>query len=455
MKVNKVLAAILAGTILLMSTSCSGGGSQTSTANASKSETSKAEDKATTKKSEIRFTWWGDTKRHDVYNAICDEFEKANPNIKVVREANSWADYWDKLATQVGGGNAPDVMGMHPQFAADYAARGALADLQPFMDDGTIETDKIPLPVLDGGKVGDLMCMVSQGVTFTNLIGNKTMADEIGVTIPTSTEDWKWSDFSEKSKDFKSKADTAGKTDWFFSNDINAYNSFRYMVRQHGKDLYTDEGDLGFDTDVTEKWFDFWKDLRDANAIPDAAATTEDGAVALEQKIFSLGKCVVSSAPANQLWLYQAQLPDSELVLMRMPTGENGEHGEYIEGAHNSVSAKSDTATQKASAQFINFFTNNAQAQKLLKMEQGVPANTDMAEVIKPLLEGANQKALDFVNNTMPVATIGTYAPKGASEVDSAFKDSTAKVAYGELSPADGATEFVKTAKEICAKNKK
>ena len=90
-----------------------------------------------------------------MYNEICDRFEAENPNIKVMREPMSWSDYWTKMSTQVAGGNAPDMFGMHPQYAADYALRGALLEIQPYVDNGTIDLSKFSDAIIDSGKYKD------------------------------------------------------------------------------------------------------------------------------------------------------------------------------------------------------------------------------------------------------------------------------------------------------------
>lgn len=404
---------------------------------------------------EIRFAWWGDTKRHEVYNEITDRFEAANPGIKVVREPGSWADYWDKLATQSAGGNAPDVFGMHPQYVSDYAMRNTLANLQTYVDNGIIDVSKIQESVVDSGKVGDDLLMISQGVTFTNLAANTTLAEKYGATLPAYNEDWTWNEYAEEAKKFADNVKAAGDSDIYFSNDLmQQYNTFRYMARQAGGDLYTVDGAIDFTEETVVEWFTFWNDLRKYGAVPDAATSSEDGGVALEQKVFTLGKSAITSIPANQLHLYQDQMVDSQLICLRNPTGNKGERGEYIEGAHFAVSNTIDDAHKEAAAKLINFFVNTEESLELFKMEQGVPANTEMGEFIKPLLDETMTIEIDFVNATMEVAGQGTYAPKGATEIDTAFKEAAATVQFEQSTPEDAAKTFMAQAQSIIDANK-
>ncbi len=409
----------------------------------------------TSAQTEIRFTWWGDTKRHEVYNSICDRFEAKNPDIKVIREFGSFQDYWDKLATQVAGGNAPDAFGMHPQYVSDYAGRNALADMQSYIDDGVIDISKMEPSVVDSGRVNDSLCMISQGVTFTNLIANKTMLDKYGISYPAYNDDWTWAEFAEQAKAFAQKADEAGEEAYMVNDFSSLFSAYRYMARQDGTDQYTADGEIAFTEDSVANWFKYWTDLRDANAIPDGAMTTEDFGAPLEQKLFTQGKVAICKQPANQLHLYQAQMPDSELICLRNPTGNNGERGEYIEGAHFAISASSGEEKKLAAAKLINFFVNTEDSMELFKMEQGVPANGEMAAYIKGFLDDVLKLEIEYVEETMKVAGEGTYAPIGAKSVDTAFRDAHASVAFGEMSPEEAAAAFIKEAQDIVAKNKK
>lgn len=458
MKIIKKYVGILLAVVLISSLFSGCGGNSNENAESSQNDTSNTDNTTSndsqnttdesdqaTEQVEIRFAWWGDTLRHEVYNAVCDEFEAENPDVKVIREPASWGDYWDKLATQTAGMSAPDVMGMHPQFVSDYAGRNSLADLEPYMENGVIDTSNIPDTIVQDGRVGGTMVMVSQGVTFTNMIINDDIMKEVGVEYPDL--DWTWSEYAEIGKEFADKAQEKG-LDYIFSDDFSSYsNSFRYMVRSDGQDLYTADGEIGFDEQITTKWFQYWKDLRDyGGVIPDAATVTEINSLPLEQKPFTLGKIAVAGFPVNQLHLYQAQMGDANLVPHRNPTGDGGERGEYLEGAHIAVSAFIDDKNKDAAARFVNFFVNSEDSLKHLKMEQGVPANEVLAEYIKPLLNESQQKAIRYVSETMPVAGTGVYAPVGASAVEAAYKDAFARVQFGVQTPEESAEQFMQEA---------
>lgn len=463
MKFRKLTALLVAAAMTVMAAGC---GSKTTTevpaqdqasaeqaaGDAAAEQTPEKQETSSAETVEIRFSWWGDTVRNDLYNQICDRFEAENPGIKVMREPMSWGDYWTKMSTQVAGGNAPDVFGMHPQYAADYALRGALLDIQPYVDNGTIDLSKFSDAIIETGRYNDTLHMVSMGISFTCFLVNNELAEQYGVTLPAFDEDWTWSQFNEEAAKF---VETAAGSGVYFAGDSSAdINCLRWAAREAGGDNYTADGKLGFEAEVPKQWLNQWVTLRDMGAIPDAATASEDGAVALEQRLFTQGKAVLHNVPINQLYLYAAAMPDNNITAVRIPTAEDGTRAEYLEGAHFAISSKIDEAHQEAAAKLINFFVNTEQSMELFKMDQGVPANSDMAEFIKPLLDEPNQKAIDFALALIPLCETATPAAKGASEIATAYQTAADKVRYGESDVDSAVDGFMKEANAILEANK-
>lgn len=406
----------------------------------------------------IRITWWGDTVRNEKYNNFCDAFELEYPWITVEREPNAWAGYWDKLATQVAGGNAPDVMGMHTQWAADYTGRNALLNLDPYIVDSTIETESISQAVYNTGLYNDSVYMVSMGLTVHALFINKSLCDEVGVELPSEINNdfWTWDEFANKAIEFRQKA-LAKNMDVYFVDEFTTIQSFQNFARSSEYDLYTNNGEVGFSAECLEAWLTYWKNLRDADAIPDAAMTTEGKSLTLEQGFFGSGKVAVVTLPANQYYLYVNAVPDSELVCKSLPTSEEGVLGVFVVGAHWAASSAIDETHQRAAALLINYIVNREGAAQFMQMDQGVPANKKMAEYIYPLLSKADQTALQFIQDTIGRITLpaAPFPPIGATAVTNLFNDTREQVAYGSLSPADAAKMFIESANEVLTDLKK
>jgi len=83
---------------------------------------------------EITFMMWGAPEELTVWQAVVDDFHAANPGIKVNVDVSDWDSYWTKLNTLIAGGTPPDVFAMDAPLFLDWQSRGALLNLQPYID---------------------------------------------------------------------------------------------------------------------------------------------------------------------------------------------------------------------------------------------------------------------------------------------------------------------------------
>ncbi|MBS4219509.1 sugar ABC transporter substrate-binding protein [Bacillus sp. FJAT-49711] len=416
----------------------SSGGSSGSSSDGSKNGSSKDE------KVEIRFTWWGDTSRNEVYNEIVDRFEEEHPNITVKREFGGWEEYWDKLATQIAGGNAPDVVSMHQFYVSDYARRNALYNLNQLVDSQNINLSDFPESAVDSGKVDGNIFMVAQGLTMPGYAFNTALFDELGIDYPEF--DWTWEDMAEKAAELKQAIGDEKK--WGLVDSSGAYNNiFRYFTRQRGKDLFTEDGKVGYDKEDVVAWWSMWDDLRKKNLIPDAATGNEFANAPLEANMFVTGVTAIGQFPANQINLYQEQFDNGEIQMVRVPTMAGAPNGEYIEGAYLSISEKSKHPEE--AAMFIDFFINSEKAVELFKVQQGPPAGTKMSTLVMDLIDPAEARAVEFIQKTVPLGRPAPYAPAGNNEVVTAFEDNAEAIAYGQKTVEQAAEDFMKQAESI------
>jgi multiple sugar transport system substrate-binding protein len=82
----------------------------------------------------MRMAWWGSTIRHQRTKEAIRLFEKKNPNVKIEPEpTGDFVEYWNKIATQASGGNAPDVIQTDYRYLTEYAGRGVLMELDEYI----------------------------------------------------------------------------------------------------------------------------------------------------------------------------------------------------------------------------------------------------------------------------------------------------------------------------------
>ena len=86
-----------------------------------------------------------------------------NPDIEIKAEFTDWSGYWDKLSATTAGGNMPYIVQMDYSYLTQYASGNQLADLTAYIDNGTINTEKIAPGIIESGKVNDGIYALSLG----------------------------------------------------------------------------------------------------------------------------------------------------------------------------------------------------------------------------------------------------------------------------------------------------
>jgi multiple sugar transport system substrate-binding protein len=444
MKRKTLLMAVVMLTMMALSL-FAGGGQQTPGGASSASGQDKVE---------IRAAWWGDTKRHTLYNQIVDEFQKANPGITVVREPSSFNDYWDKMAVQVAGGNASDFLSMHPRYANDYIPRGVCEPLDDYIKNGTLSVDNWAQSTVETGKFNGKIYMLAMGVTFNAGFINLGVFKELGVAPPPF--DWSWDDAKRIGQQVRAAFDKQGKKAQWMLTDLTMdpnFNFVRYFIRQQGREQYNADGTIGFTQKDIEDWFAMFKEFRNLGIIPDAATATEYVNNILEDSLFARDKALIIYVPVNQFWLYNTTFPDKEIGIIRQVGSKgNKQTGEFPEGAHYAVYARSTPEKKLAAAKLINFWLNDPRSLVLYKLDQGVPANEKvLSEYVTPVLDKFQIAAVNFVNTLSKISTPSPNPPTGASQIAQEYFTVAQEVAYGAKTPAQGAKDFYELAKSIRA----
>jgi multiple sugar transport system substrate-binding protein len=152
-------------------------------------------------------------------------FEEKNPDIKVDLQITGYDDYFTKLATTVGGGNAPDVFEMNMENYLAYMLRGACADLT-----GLINNDNYSAGTLEAVSSDGKLYAVPMSFSTCVLIYNKALFDQAGIAYPTN--DWTWADAQTAAEAIKALGDDI----WGYYQPIT-YNEFYKSVKSNGGSL--------------------------------------------------------------------------------------------------------------------------------------------------------------------------------------------------------------------------
>ena len=148
-----------------------------------------AENKASTAASDdgkihISVYWWGNQVRNDVTQKVINLYMEEHPDVVISAEFADWSGYWDRLSATAVGGNMPDIVQMDYSYLMQYQENGLLADLLPYIEDGTIDTSKIPESIIESGCVDGGCYGIAQGSNALMLLYDPAITEAAGVTIP-------------------------------------------------------------------------------------------------------------------------------------------------------------------------------------------------------------------------------------------------------------------------------
>ncbi|MFN2166985.1 MAG: ABC transporter substrate-binding protein [Anaerolineae bacterium] len=78
--------------------------------------------------------WLWDANQLPAYQQCANDFMAQNPNITVNITQQGWDDYWSNVQTGMIAGTAPDVFTDHLAKYPEFASKGQLVDIQPYVD---------------------------------------------------------------------------------------------------------------------------------------------------------------------------------------------------------------------------------------------------------------------------------------------------------------------------------
>ncbi|WP_309085452.1 extracellular solute-binding protein [Chelativorans sp.] len=395
----------------------------------------------------LRLMWWGSQPRAERTMKVSELYMKNNPGVTVDGETTGWDDYWPRLATQVAGRNAPDVVQMDYRYIFEYARRDALAPLEGYVPD-VLNVSDFDKAALDGGSVDGSLYGISLGANSSAMMVNAAAFEEAGIEIPDQSLTF------DELKRIGEEITKAGKRKSFYglSDGSGVEPFFENFLRQRGKALYTAEGKLAFDAEDTREWFELWAAMRESEACvpPDLQALDQRQ---IETGMVSLGHAAVSYAHSNQLVGYQSINKDP-IVMHAYPRLAAGVGGGHYRKPSMFFSVSKQSPNPEAAAAYISFFVSDPEAAAILDVERGVPESAKIRELIAPKLDETGRAAVEYIGGLGDLAgPLPPPPPLGAGEIDVMLVRVSQEVAFGQQTPQAGAEAFVAEAEAILARN--
>lgn len=381
----------------------------------------------------LRYSFWGTAERAAMTDDLIAAFEEANPGVRVDADYAEFGAYFDRLATNVAGGDAPDIMTMGGNYHIEYAGRGSLEDLEEL----DIRTDEIMDGALDHGMIEGSMYAIPSGVNAFSMVVNPAVFEEAGVEIPDDTE-WSWNDF-EDACTAVAEALEGGR---YGAQDPTNHNTLRLVARQNGQELYTEDGGVAVSEETLASWWDFTSGLQEVGCTPPGSVNEELASVSPEQQFVATGDAAMFMTWSNT---YSALTGAAEADLqLAIPPGENDlEPGMWAgPSMYYTISAESDHPEE--AARFVDFMVNEPAAAEVFLLDRGMPINTSVREEILDELSEAQQVEAEYITRVEErLGEALVQDPVGATSLEDIVTRANSEMMFGSSTPEDAAAMTV------------
>lgn len=441
-KVKKLLALVLAGAMCISAlTGCGGSSSSSGSSGGSTSSTAPASGDSSAPAASsgggsgnLVMAWWGNQIRNEKTQKALDKYKELS-GVSVEGQFYQWGDYWSKLATVAAAHSLPDLIQMDYLYIEQYASNKQLLDLTPYIESGALDAKNIPENILSMGKVGDGIYGIPAGVSGNCLFYNKTVTDELGITMK---DNMSWDEFVAIAKEVKDK--TGYRTNIFYQN-------FYFIEWSRANKVPIVEAKMPVDS--ADGYVPFFQLMEDAvkegwQITPDYIDTTgvETSPMVYGSSPDTMAWCTINGT-SNQLPAFQAAAPEGTVIAVTpIPTTDTVTSNFLKPAMYFSITA--DTKDPDAAVALLNYLINSEDANAILLGERGVPASTAVADYIYNLVSEVEQRSFSYVTDviTPNCSPINPPDPAGMSELYDTMVKVVERVGYGDASAQEAAEEF-------------
>lgn len=320
---------------------------------------------------DITFSLWGSPQEGEVWQKIAEAFEAEHPDINVNIEVADWNSYWEKLRVQISGGTPPDVFAMDAPLYPDWQSRGALLNLQPYLDAEPEILDGIYPITLQAYQTEEGMFGLPRDFQTIVLFYNKDMFDAAGVAYPTA--EWTWDDFREAAAALTIDKDGNGSIDqwgaWAEVYDMEPL--WGPVVWSHGGQIIDLEaGKTLVDSAEAMAGFEFIRSIwLDDKSMPTSEQLSQYGWDGVLSGVAAMGFSGHWSVP-------EYSSAGLNLDVVPMPQGPAGRET-MVNSAGFVISA--DSPNPDAAWEFVKYATSEAGQTELAKIGLAIPIRESVA----------------------------------------------------------------------------
>lgn len=377
---------------------------------------------STKKNVKLDFVWFSDGDEGKVMENIIADYEKENTHVDIQLIEVAYNDLSTKLKTMVSGGKPPALsristseIGSFSNFAVDLGEQ--LGGVEPFTSQ-FIDSIK-PYYVIDNKVVASPMDVTANGIIY-----NKTLFDQAGVAVPTSSDDiWTWDEFNASLKEVMEKSDAKYGLVWDYTP-----HRWSTLLYQFGGSMMNPEGTEGtINNEAGIEAVNYFKKMHDEGIIPRSVWLGGEN----PNNLFRTGT-VAAHLSGNWMVSSYKDITDFEWGVTYMPIAKNRSS---VPGG-KFVMAFQDSGVEEESANFIAYLSSKEVNSKYNQESLFMSPRKDSADLDYEFGKEMFALFADELNNTIPAAAEDwskqTIIPKFSSDLKDGLVEVLAEGATAE-----------------------
>jgi ABC-type sugar transport system, periplasmic component len=407
------------------------------------------------KKVELKVAWWGASVRHESTIKVIELYQKLHPEVSITYEFASFDDYWTKMTTMAAGGQLPDVMQQDYSRIAEWQKRGLLEPLDSYVANKSLDLSDVAKPIVDSGRLDGKLYAVSLGSNSYAMMLDVDAFQKAGVPLP--AQDWTWDDLEKIAMQIHQKLGIYGIGGGFETIEL----AWKAVLLSNNQVIYAPDGKSLNKTDdsLLVNHLKMLQRLIKAGAAPSYAeylANFGGSSKNVQQDAIVPGKAAIAQVWSNQVvQIAQVAGPNRHFAVVHLPRlKKGGTPGNFLKPSQFfSVTTQSQNKVE--AAKFIDFFTNNLEANKILNAERGVPVAGKVRAALKETASPVTQEIFNYLDRVSKDAA-PTPPPEPAKHADilnNVYQPIVIEqVFYGQITPEDAVKQLRQKATEILAK---
>jgi multiple sugar transport system substrate-binding protein len=384
----------------------------------------------------LKMIWWGNDQRKELTQKAIELYQQKHPNVKFETKAYpNTTDLKVNLAMNTADEEMPDIIQVNYDFIHNYALRDLFEPLNPYIEQNILELSDVDKSYLEGGIDKNQLYGLTFGINAYCIAANPLVFEKAGVEIPKSG--YTYDELYEVAKKLKAQIKDEGFYPLANFVDFNTY------VRSRGSTYFNSTGNgLGYEDDkIYIDYFNIQKKWMDEGLIaPDSLSD--------KNALITSGKSAIWWGVSNNV-AGLSKTAKTVIKIISVPSYTKGKITSCVRPSmFFSVSAYSKH--KKEAVEFINFITNDLEANDILKGERGVPISEKVSASVEKKLSGADKEQYSFMKyikaNPSPS---DPPTPNTSGNVNSLFARLSTQILKGEIEPEKAAKDFRTGANKI------